>query len=235
MVTRFKDGGGKKVIVVGGGTVFHLKPQLALSAPAYGTTAKRTFIFMETMCNSSEYYDVLGQRFVAQLVLTKMADPNSNIETNEDLAHWIGNLDADVAAVLFDATVLDFSGLLYGEGGWPMIIGRATAKLQTKKIGEKKRVDVGLFKTEKAINRIKRALPGVFLVGFKSTFGLSVSEQAAESVSLAEDAFCDIVLSRDGKTGNAILTMGGETKLLDRDADALSVLVGLVMKEINGK
>jgi hypothetical protein len=31
----------KKVVTVGGGTVSHVRPHLALTAPAYGTTARK--------------------------------------------------------------------------------------------------------------------------------------------------------------------------------------------------
>jgi len=30
----------KKIAILGGGTVFHVRPHLALSAPAYGSTAR---------------------------------------------------------------------------------------------------------------------------------------------------------------------------------------------------
>ena len=61
------------VHVVGGGTVVHVRNHLALAAPAYGSTARE----IAGVCTR------LGH--ATRLTLTRMADPASRYETNEDL------------------------------------------------------------------------------------------------------------------------------------------------------
>lgn len=60
--------------ILGGGTVFHVRPHLAVSAPAYGQTARWIKTWLEN--NTTEHW---------MLHLTRMANKgHGQLETNED-------------------------------------------------------------------------------------------------------------------------------------------------------
>lgn len=66
----------KKVIILGGGTVSHIKSHLALTAPAYGNTAR----WLADLCR--DYFKNMD----VELQLTKMAcSGDSFLETPEDM------------------------------------------------------------------------------------------------------------------------------------------------------
>lgn len=58
----------KKIIILGGGTIQPIANHLSLAATAYGTIAKNLHVLLSD----------------SELILTKMADPTSNIVTNKD-------------------------------------------------------------------------------------------------------------------------------------------------------
>lgn len=77
----------KKIIVIGGGTVYHVRSHLALSAIAYGNTAK-------------EISRLLAQEFVSeeyeiQTMLTRMGDPTSTLETHQDIDRLVNEIVED--------------------------------------------------------------------------------------------------------------------------------------------
>ena len=69
----------KRTIILGGGTFQPIRNHLSLSAPAFGTTAK----ILQTLIPDSE------------LVLTKMADNNSKLLSNEDVSAYIDDIIND--------------------------------------------------------------------------------------------------------------------------------------------
>lgn len=75
----------KKVVIIGGGTFSYVRAHLALATPAFGKTAK---ILYQKCQDRLKHMDV-------ELVLTKMADSNSNIVTNEDVANLVYDLIND--------------------------------------------------------------------------------------------------------------------------------------------
>ena len=77
----------RRIVVVGGGTISHVRSHFALCAPAYGTTARQIAALI------GERKDV---HMNVDLVLTRMADPeNSTIETTEELASKMDYVVAD--------------------------------------------------------------------------------------------------------------------------------------------
>ena len=66
----------KKVVILGGGTFEPIRNHLSLSAPAFGNTA----IQIHRLIPGSE------------LVLTKMADRDSNLKSNSDVEKYIDEL-----------------------------------------------------------------------------------------------------------------------------------------------
>lgn len=92
----------KNVHIIGGGTLFHIRSHLALSAPAYGTTAKT----LKRLCEERDTYNV-------KLHLTKMAG-GEYLETNEDVKNLLHELVSDPATkiIFMNAAMCDFSGQL---------------------------------------------------------------------------------------------------------------------------
>ena len=73
----------KNIEIIGGGTVYHVRNHLALTAPAYGKTAKQLYDY----CSTYDEYKV-------NLHLTKMAG-GSTLETNEDVSNLLDGLIAN--------------------------------------------------------------------------------------------------------------------------------------------
>lgn len=110
----------KNVVIFGGGTISHVRSHLALCAPAYGSTARR----IAELCQ--EIIPEMGQK----LILTRMADSNSIIETNEDVAKQVKitvrNLQNKI--VFFSCAMCDFNGEIVGEPS-----GKYSKRLHSKK------------------------------------------------------------------------------------------------------
>lgn len=98
----------KIAYVIGGGTVNHVSSHLAISAPAYGSTAKRIAELLKESIHT--------KNLDAKLVLTKMADSSSKYETNEDVSNLVDEIVADpsVKMVFFNAAMADFEGQIEG-------------------------------------------------------------------------------------------------------------------------
>lgn len=77
----------KIVAIVGGGTISHVRSHLALCAPAYGETARTISMY----CN-----DKLTKTMQKHIYLTKMADSNSSLVTNEDMKQLAISLNEDL-------------------------------------------------------------------------------------------------------------------------------------------
>ena len=92
----------RTVHIIGGGTVNHVRPHFALSAPAYGGTARR----LKELCEAQD------SDMLVRLHLTKMADHTSDVETNEDLYQLAKSIVADktTKVVFMNAAVADFEG-----------------------------------------------------------------------------------------------------------------------------
>lgn len=202
-------GDNKKVHIIGGGTVFHVRPHLALTAPAYGTTARK----LADICR-----DVFPKMDI-ELHLTRMAGGSKNLETNDDVAGLIASLvkDDTTKIIFMNAAMCDFDGsvpLTHND-----IIGDARAHLEgrpvTRVVGKRaSRLKTGegnnlmfLMPAPKVINKIRKERKDIFLVGFKTTSGASEDEQYLAGLTLCKGASCNLVLANDIQTRtNMIIT-----------------------------
>lgn len=142
----------KVAVVIGGGTINKISPHFALCAPAYGSTARKLCEILKTYQNTTSedpkpLYDV-------ELVLTKMADSNSVIETNEDLEAYVDSIisDYNIKLVFFSAAVCDFES-------------KETYEERLKSDSD---ITLSLTPSAKMIGKIRKARKDIFLVGFKS-------------------------------------------------------------------
>lgn len=190
----------KTVEIFGGGTVFHVRSHLALSAPAYGTTACR----LRDLCGQ------YSNKLEVNLTLTRMADPLfSKVETNDDVAalvdKWIEN--PNVKIVFFNPALVDFKGSVVRytltDGDLETPSGKYEKRLKTSEGHH----ELSLTPSEKIVSRIRKERKDIFLVAFKTTCGATEDEQYISGLNLLKTSSCNLVLANDTKTRiNMIIT-----------------------------
>lgn len=174
----------KLVHVIGGGTISHIRNHLALCAPAYGTTARR---LAELSKAQSDSMDVV-------LHLTKMGDPASKIETNDDLRQLVTELvdDFKTKIIFWNPAIVDFDGII-GE----IDSGKYAERLKTV---AKQTFDVSLTPAEKLVDLIRKTRKDIFLVSFKTTTGASPEEQYRAGLNMLKRSSSNLVLANDTVT-----------------------------------
>lgn len=183
MTTKYK-----RVAIIGGGTISHIRAHMALCAPAYGGTARK----LERLC--SEGFDSM----YISTYFTKMA--GGSLETNEDVSKLVDQLleDLSVKVIFFNAALCDFDGKI-GD----VESGKYSERLKTKE-GEQ---TIALTPADKIIAKIRKARKDIFLVGFKTTNGASEKDQYLAGLNLCKAASCNLVLANDLSTRvNMIIT-----------------------------
>jgi len=186
--------------IFGGGTVQHVRNHMGLCAPAYGTTARNLF-------------DLLGPN-IARLHLTRMADYQSSMETNEDVAARLQEVLADPAtrAVVFNVALCDYEGKI-GD----IESGKYAQRLSSREGAQA----MTLTPTRKLLQLVKATRPDVFLVGFKTTANASTREQHRLSLRQIDETAADVVFANDTVTRHNLLVfpdglyMGEREGMLD--------------------
>lgn len=226
----------KRVVIISGGTVNHIATHLALSAPAYGSTGRQLQHLCEKRWNPVQYvehYDDTPagrqergaglyeqpepeRRETARVDLraTRMAG-GSTLETNADVDELVDALVADlnVKVIFMPVALCDFDPVNVAhfnvpEGSWARQmgksrIGKAAQRLRTSD-GEH---IVQLKPAAKIISKIRQKRKDIFLVGFKTTDGVSEQEQYLAGLNLLKSSSCNLVLANDVKTRlNMIIT-----------------------------
>ena len=188
----------KEIHIIGGGTVFHVRPHLALSAPAYGATARKISELL-----SDSHHEVLGDS--VHLHLTKMAQSSSRLETNEDIARLVDRLIADLKPkiIFMNAALCDYQGQIVGACDVLTPAGKDQPRLKTS---EGKQT-MTLWPADKVLGRIRKHRKDIFLVAFKTTAGVTPDEQFKAGMGLLKKNSCNLVLANDVQTrNNMILT-----------------------------
>lgn len=170
----------KQIVIFGGGTVFHVRSHLALSAPAYGWTAKRLAKLAAEILPEME----------VNLQLTKMAG-GSELETNADIAKKVNEITADdvTKVVIMSAALCDFEGSIDDVPS-----GKYAARLNSREGGIR---FLDLVKADKIIQNVRRKRKDIFLVGFKTTCGVSEDETYLAGLDLCKRASCNLVFAND--------------------------------------
>ena len=196
--------------VVGGGTVVYVRNHLALAAPAYGTTARE----IAKICERR------GQP--ARLTLTRMANPSSPYETNEDMARLAAEIAADekTRIVFWNPAICDFTGQV-GD----VTPGRKAQRLKTSA----GKIDMHLTPADKIVGSIRRSRKDIFLVAFKTTTGATEDEMHQAGMNLLKNA--SLVLVNDPVTRvNMVFGADGTKHLVTTVRnDALEKLVEVAL------
>ncbi len=214
----------KQILILGGGTTFHVRPHLALSAPAYGKTAREIYARLLAR-TSANIYD-------KELYLTKMADPVwGQGETNQDVDNYvttriINNPDAKI--VFFSVALCDFEGTILDNGGNPTPSGKDQPRLRT---AESEQVTMSMVPSRKIIARIRKERKDIFLVGFKTTAGATEEEQYRIGLRLLKTTSCNLVLANDVHTRKNMIIAPELAKysVTENRSEALNELVDITL------
>lgn len=195
----------KKIHILGGGTHFHVRPHLSLSAPAGGSTAR--FLYSE-LKECGPYFNPKTTEEV-ELHLTKMADPKSKMDTNEDVSNLVDQIIADPESkiVFFTVAMCDFEGHVQDEVEYNEWVDTDSGKDQPRLLSTEGYHQMSLHPAPKVISRIREQRKDIFLVGFKTTAGATEDEQFAAALTLCKKSHCNLVLANDLHTRvNMIVT-----------------------------
>lgn len=191
----------RRIVVLGGGTITPVRNHLALCAPAYGSTARRLASMLETELGSAG----LADTHKVELVLTKMADAASRLETNDDVAAYVDTLIADpsVKVVVFSVALADYVGQV---GEVPS--GKHAERLKTSE-GEQ---SMTLMPADKLIGRFRKERKDIFLVGFKTTTDFDSASQYRRALELLKKNSVNLVLANDTVRRNNMIVAPEETR-----------------------
>lgn len=207
----------KNVYILGGGTFSHVRAHLALATPAFGGTARQiTQHILQEQFASSKYED-----WNPRLMLTKMADHNSNLITNDDIDDVVTNLiieDQNASVVFFNVALCDFTGTIDG------VIGSKKAPRLKSRDGNRA---MELTMANKILKKIRTARKDIFLVAFKTTAGATEDEQYIAGLNLLKENSCNIVLANDIATYTNMIIVPEEARysVTKNRTDALKELV----------
>lgn len=226
----------KNIAIIGGGTVAHCRSHLALSAVAYGNTARK----LHALCFqqlASHWDPVSDKGYNINLYLTKMASGGAgNLETNEDVSNFVDTLvaDPDTKIVFFNAAMCDYTGSVdidnYIDSDTPS--GKYEPRLKTSD-GPRK---MWLTPAPKVISKIRKERKDIFLVAFKTTCGATEDEQFIAGLNLLKKNSCNLVLANDTKTRvNMIITPEQARYSVTTDRDVvLRELVSMALARSKG-
>ena len=198
-------GDRKQIAILGGGTVSWAANHLAITAPAYGTTARKIREICEDLIPEMD----------PVLYLTKMAGGGVvDLETNEDIAKLVDDLTHDnlTKIVFFSVSMVDFNAKLIDDnrlGSDPFQY--YNEKHNASKYGDRLQSNrphaFDFVPVNKVIQEVRKHRKDIFLVGFKQTCGLTEDEQYIEGLNLCKRASCNLVLANDTKTRlNMVIT-----------------------------
>lgn len=200
------------ILILGGGTFYHVRNHLSIAAPAFGTTARWL-------------HEQLPQ---SNLVLTKMADPFSKLETNADVAAMIDDylIDTNLKAIIMNVAMCDYDGQIADVPS-----GKHAMRMKTK-AGQQ---IMQLEPSQKVIKNIKEQRPDILLVGFKTTTHHNPEEQIAAAIAMGQGSRCDLVFANDTVTRYNLLVDANGTCLCQSSDRflVLKALVKAILTEIN--
>ena len=192
--------------ILGGGTVSHVRSHFAITAAAYGGTARALHALLA------------AQGIPAELHLTKMASAGqSDLETNQDISRLTDAIVADPASkvVIFNVAVTDFDAQI---GTTPS--GKYATRLKSRDAAQE---PLTLKPADKIVPGIKARRPDIFLVAFKTTAGADDKEQYQRGLTLLKDSRADLILANDTRTRRNIL-IAADGKILCDTQDRAAAL-----------
>lgn len=185
----------KKVVVIGGGTVSHVRNHLALCMPAFGETARQLAALAKEKFPDMD----------VELHLTKMADHRSTLVTNDDVSNLVDKLvnDLSVKVIFFNVALCDFDGSICIED----LEGTTESGKYAERLTSDKRWVMLLTPAEKIVKKIRATRKDIFLVAFKTTCGKAEQDQYIAGLNLLKANSANLVLANDTKNRvNMVIT-----------------------------
>lgn len=211
-----QEGYRKQIHVVGGGTIEPVRSHLALAAPAYGSTARQLGKLCEEIMPAMD----------TTVHLTRMADPESALETSGDLRELARTLVGDYATkmVFWSPVVTDFRGQ----------VGDIDPQRTADRLSSAAPQIMELVPNEKIIPLLRaigvdgqKPRKDIFAVGFKTTVGAPPEEQYSAGLRLLKQNSLNLVLANDTRTHNNMVIAPEET-FYHETTDRSLALRGLV-------
>lgn len=193
------------VHIFGGGTFAHIRNHLSLCAPAFGKTAR----YINT------FYDD------AHLHLTKMADPNSILDTNEDVEYKLDRLIEDpyCKVIYFNVALCDFEGSILEidkndpyVNSDPQEIATPSGKYATRLKTSEGAQTMLLTPAAKLIGKIRKTRKDIFVVGFKTTCHANEHDQYITALNMLKANSLNLVLANDTGNRRNMIVAPEETK-----------------------
>ncbi len=184
----------RAVHVIGGGTVYHIRPQLALCSPSFGRTATRI---------AAAARSAWGRDHDVHLHLTRMAcGGRSDIETNKDVESLLKSIvdDPDTSVVFMAASLCDYEGHVL-DGPSTTDSGLYLPKLR-RPDGRKVVIMDPAADLASSIRMYRKDL---VLVGFRTMSGSTDEEVFESGLSMVESSSCNLVLASDFATGRGVV------------------------------
>lgn len=213
----------KNIYVIGGGTVNYVRVHCAISAPSYGATARKLAPIFENEIKKAGLED----KYEVKLVLTKMADHTSKLETVSDVAKWVDMVVADpqTKAIIFNVAVADAEGKI---GDVPS--GKKAKRLSSRQLAGQV---MELSMSEKIIERIRKTRKDIFAVGFKTTDNDTAMVQYQKGLKLMKDNSLNLVLVNDViKYENMIVVPEEATYRFENRDSALEMLARMTVSRM---
>lgn len=225
MITHQKTTNPKKTHILGGGTIYHVRPHLALAAPAYGYAARQLEHLCQERCPEQEVI----------LHLTRMANEGKgNLETNEDVDKLLETLvkDETTQMIFMPIALVDYTGRILLDEETLTRSGKYEERLSSRKQSSPR---MQLHMGRKLIGEVRKERKDIYLVAFKTTCGANEDEQYLNGLNLLKENSCNLVLANDLKTRTNIIITPEEARYhvtQDRE-EALSNLVDMAYLRAN--
>lgn len=191
----------KKIYILGGGTCHYVENQLALSAPAFGETARQ----LEKSFKKELKKHNLQNEYQTELVLTKMANHKSKIVTIHDLDSFVCSLieKEDTKAIIFNASLPKYEG---------QIGDNLSSKYSETRKSHQEKIIMELTATQNIIGKIRKVRKDIFVVGFQTTTNYTSNEQYIKGLELLKKNSINLVLVNDTVNRNNMIVAPEETR-----------------------
>lgn len=233
----------KKIVIIGGGTNSYVANHLAISAPAYGTTARD--LAYHLMCKPDN-------KMETRLYLTNMASQGAStqLDTPEDVESLVDKLiaDPDTRVIIFNAAIVDYkptevfkenAGLLdLNDNEWDTVV--ETPGKYESRISSRDNQDIFIACTlqDKIIQKIRKERKDIFLVSFKTTCGANREEQFKKGLLSLKESSSNIVFVNDThpdrrEQSNGFITPEESSYWYETRHEALSALIDMILLRTN--
>ena len=204
--------------IIAGGTFSHIRPHLAIAAPAFGKVGMDLEPYLQSSLDATDPGGEDVPEPVVRLVLTRMAqggwarDPRdeallraaglADLVTEDDMAQLVDYLVAqpETRGIIMAAANVDFYCHSLrsvtdeaGEGYWNTLIGKEYPRLSSS-VGQ---YDLRMLATPKIVPTIRAARKDIYAVGFKTTSGATRDEQYLAGLNLLKTSSLNLVLAND--------------------------------------